>query len=151
VKGFDVTELKRLAKQHGLTVVSRPNEHYQIMGKLLVNYYPDAKKPSVYIAGTKKGIPCNSPEKAIKLALTMPEKNDYKRPKRNNPRRKKRLFEKSNRCHWCDKIMMYEEATQDHVIPIARGGLNNANNIVLSCRPCNSKRGHAMPELQLVK
>jgi len=42
-----------------------------------------------------------------------------------------------------------ETATLDHVIPISRGGLNNANNYVIACEPCNSERGNNMPEVKL--
>jgi 5-methylcytosine-specific restriction endonuclease McrA len=41
-----------------------------------------------------------------------------------------------------------DTSTMDHVIPLHRGGLDNANNRVLACEPCNSKRGHDMPELK---
>ena len=40
-------------------------------------------------------------------------------------------------CHWCGK-----HATQaDHLIARAEGGLDDADNLVASCGPCNAKRG----------
>ena len=44
----------------------------------------------------------------------------------------------NNQCSYC-----FEEAalTQDHVIPLSRGGLHAIENIVPACQPCNSKKG----------
>lgn len=41
------------------------------------------------------------------------------------------------RCAYCGS----QGATQDHVVPVSRGGAHTANNVVPSCRPCNSRKG----------
>ena len=33
------------------------------------------------------------------------------------------------------------ELSRDHVVPRSRGGPDNATNIVMACRPCNSSKG----------
>ena len=42
-------------------------------------------------------------------------------------------------CAYCGKEV--ERLTQDHVIPIKKGGGTTADNIVPACRPCNSRKG----------
>lgn len=32
----------------------------------------------------------------------------------------------------------------DHVVPLARGGKSNKKNCVVSCKACNSQKGHLM-------
>lgn len=51
------------------------------------------------------------------------------------------------RCAYCGKKPM--KLTQDHVIPLARGGNHTASNIVPACKPCNSRKNvHAAPDFQ---
>ena len=51
-----------------------------------------------------------------------------------------------NRCQWCngkfsDHNQRYNPS-HDHFIPRSRGGKNHIENIVLSCRDCNNKKGN---------
>ena len=41
------------------------------------------------------------------------------------------------RCYWCGKR---RKPTLDHVIPLSKGGLHVAENVVVSCLSCNSKK-----------
>lgn len=41
-------------------------------------------------------------------------------------------------CHWCKKAPATEA---DHLIEVARGGTNDRDNLVGSCKTCNSRRG----------
>jgi 5-methylcytosine-specific restriction endonuclease McrA len=44
-------------------------------------------------------------------------------------------------CAYCHKPFTSElPATQDHVIPVTKGGHHTAENIVPACRPCNSRK-----------
>ena len=43
------------------------------------------------------------------------------------------------RCYWCKRKMAVP--TQDHVIPLSKGGLHEASNVVAACKVCNSKKG----------
>jgi hypothetical protein len=144
--------LTKLASDRGLTVVDRGNGHLQIAGgPLLVNYYPLAKRHSAYVAGTTGRRVGVTPEQAVEMCFTAPElrglaRRDDRKGKYRNTRRK--MLRKSNKCHWCNIHLTLDTSTVDHVIPLHRGGLDNANNRVLACEPCNTKRGHAMPELK---
>lgn len=44
-----------------------------------------------------------------------------------------------NRCAYCRR--QFRRLTQDHVVPLTRGGRHDATNIVPSCRSCNSRKG----------
>ena len=41
-------------------------------------------------------------------------------------------------CAYCGK--KFKELTQDHVIPLSKGGNHTASNIVPACTPCNSRK-----------
>lgn len=47
-------------------------------------------------------------------------------------------------CWWCG-VGIKGGYHADHRIPLARGGTNGPENIVLSCPPCNLKKGKRMP------
>lgn len=49
------------------------------------------------------------------------------------------------RCHWCGGQFPPEELTMDHVIPLARGGKASRNNVVPSCKECNSRKKYLLP------
>jgi hypothetical protein len=44
-------------------------------------------------------------------------------------------------CRYCGDIVGPFEI--DHVVPVAMGGTNRRGNLVLACRPCNSRKGTA--------
>lgn len=51
---------------------------------------------------------------------------------------KRRLLSESDQCHYCRRsITDPDQATIDHVIPLARGGADAWHNVVLACRDCN--------------
>ncbi len=41
-------------------------------------------------------------------------------------------------CYWCERK---RTLTQDHVIPLSKGGKHIASNIVAACRSCNCRKG----------
>lgn len=43
-----------------------------------------------------------------------------------------------NKCYYCKRTM--QRLTMDHVIPISKGGLHTASNVVPACRACNSRK-----------
>ena len=143
-------KLEKLATEKGLTVVDRGNGHLQIVGgPLLVNYYPLSKKHSAYVAGTTSKKTGVTPENAVEMAFIPPPVAVTKDRRKGNYRSEKRkMIQICNKCHWCGIKLTLETATMEHVIPLYRGGLDNANNRVLACKPCNSRRGHEMPELR---
>lgn len=145
------TDLRDAAAARGATVTHKGGGHFQIRGRLLVNYYPFAKKRTAYVAQTTHGKHHVSPTEAVAMAFVPPPvAPDHKKDDRHgHPRRQRaKMLRKSNRCHWCDCKLTLGNSTVEHVIPLHRGGLDNANNRVLACKPCNQRRGHDMPELR---
>ncbi len=49
-------------------------------------------------------------------------------------------------CQYCGKRFDKHDLTFDHVIPAARGGPKNWENIVTACRRCNHKKSGKTPE-----
>lgn len=55
------------------------------------------------------------------------------------------------RCAYCDKRHTGKgELTQDHIVPLSKGGAHTAANIVPACGPCNSKK-HTGPPLKPIQ
>ena len=48
------------------------------------------------------------------------------------------------RCHWCGSSIA-DGFHMDHVMPLARGGLHTAANVVASCAECNLSKGARHP------
>jgi 5-methylcytosine-specific restriction endonuclease McrA len=48
----------------------------------------------------------------------------------------------SNRCQYCDRAA----ENIDHVVPKTQGGTHTWENVVASCRRCNTKKGGRTPE-----
>lgn len=44
----------------------------------------------------------------------------------------------NHRCVYCGKI--FKKLTQDHVIPLSKGGAHSAGNVVPACHRCNAKK-----------
>jgi len=53
------------------------------------------------------------------------------------------------RCQYCGRLQAElkprEQLTRDHLIPISRGGLNEWNNVVTACSPCNTRKANRLP------
>ncbi len=145
-------ELTAAATAAGVELVARDHGHFQIVGPLLVNYYPFSTKRTAYVAGTTKGIQNVSPAAAVAMSkrqpdVVPPELKD-KRSKNTRAMRKRMLHgRKTCKCHWCPTIIDLDTSTVEHIVPLARGGLDNPNNRTLACGPCNLKRGNSMLEL----
>lgn len=145
------TDLRDAAAARGATVHHTGYGHFQIRGRLLVNYYPWSKKRAAYVAGTTHGVNHINATEAVAMAFTPPPlaaaaKKDG-RSKNSRRKRQALIRAKGPHCHWCQTRITLDTSTIEHVVPLARGGLDNANNRVLACEPCNTERGQNMPEL----
>lgn len=144
-------DLGRLASERGLRVIDYGNGHFQLAGgPLLVNYYPTAKRRSAYVAGTTGRRTGVTPQQAVEMCFKPPAVEGVRyvdNRSRHSRIIRRAMLRKSRKCRWCGCELTLDTSTVDHVIPLFRGGLDNANNRVIACEPCNSKRGHAMPEL----
>jgi 5-methylcytosine-specific restriction endonuclease McrA len=49
-------------------------------------------------------------------------------------------------CQYCGHRFPPSQLTFDHVIPVARGGRKEWENIVTCCIPCNRRKGDLLPE-----
>ena len=144
-------DIYKLADLNDVQVKNCGNGHLQLLGKLLVNYYPESKRRTAYVDGTKTSKNNVEPDEAIRMTMTPPKitSNKDKRSKPNtNRKRKVLLFKRIKSCHWCSTPLTLKIATLEHVIPLARGGLDNMNNLTLACEKCNSERGCNMPEIE---
>lgn len=48
------------------------------------------------------------------------------------------------RCACCGKKLTTKTMTMDHIIPLSRGGKNEAENLVALCEDCNKKKGNML-------
>lgn len=146
--------LRRCCKAAGLVARECTPYHWQVTGgPNVVNFYPT--RETVHVNGTAgaqshRDFGIWTPEQLVELALGPPPMK-HEQPKRMpQPKAKRirlRLLRKNPRCHWCFAPLDVNTSTLDHRIPLARGGSNLLDNLVLACRPCNQRRGHDMPEL----
>lgn len=79
-------------------------------------------------------------------------KKAYSNWPRNYRYYKKMLVERDGLyCHYCDRLMTYNEAQVDHVVAKARGGSDSPTNLVLACARCNNLKGttcYSCPEFR---
>lgn len=144
-------EFQRLALAKGLTVRDCGNGHWQVRGALLVNYYPSTTRGRrIYIAGTRRGRSVET-LKEVFDACGVPPPLTYDQQKRSQNFQRKskiRAYRRSRFCNWCGTgPLLFNQCRADHKIPRSRGGLDNDNNIVISCIECDIRRKNEMPEL----
>ncbi|MFC1837240.1 HNH endonuclease [Thermodesulfobacteriota bacterium] len=48
-------------------------------------------------------------------------------------------------CHYCGKPCKPKNLTMDHIVPLARGGKSNKENLVACCKDCNTKKKTLLP------
>ena len=72
---------------------------------------------------------------------------------------KRRLMSAGAHCAYCDVLLTKAQgpgrkrptdASWDHVVPIACGGDNSPENLVLACVACNEAKGEASPTMFLI-
>lgn len=55
-------------------------------------------------------------------------------------------------CYHCGKNFLPQDLSMDHLVPLVRGGKTGKNNIVASCKKCNSEKSFkTLVELKLKK
>lgn len=70
------------------------------------------------------------------------ERNKAKELKKTPWWKKKRS---SGICHYCQNKFPVDDLTMDHIIPLIRGGKSVKENLVPSCKKCNSEKKHKLP------
>lgn len=49
-------------------------------------------------------------------------------------------------CHWCMSPLSESEVVIDHLMPLALGGTDDVDNLVVACQRCNSVKGAMHPD-----
>lgn len=52
----------------------------------------------------------------------------------------------ANICMYCGNTFSERDLTRDHVVPLSRHGADKWQNVVASCRTCNTRKGNRTPE-----
>jgi 5-methylcytosine-specific restriction endonuclease McrA len=129
-----------------LVWVQRSNYHFQVIGKYLVNYYPT--KNTYYIQGTERKGLYRDEKHLEQIANGQCEINIGYGEKRKGTSRpkKKKLWEKGVRnCFVCGQVIAtFNEATLEHKVPLSIGGSNRMDNLSLSHKECNHKKGNKL-------
>lgn len=55
------------------------------------------------------------------------------------------MLDRDKTCVYCGKDIDDKTGTVDHVIPVARGGSFELDNLVGSCKTCNEAKGDKLP------
>ncbi len=60
---------------------------------------------------------------------------------------RRNLFARDDhRCQYCGETVPYSQLSLDHVLPRSRGGATTWENVVTSCKPCNTAKGGRTPQ-----
>lgn len=60
--------------------------------------------------------------------------------------RRNLMLRDQHQCQYCGKRPNPRDLNLDHVLPRSRGGADSWENLVVSCRSCNLKKGRRTPE-----
>jgi 5-methylcytosine-specific restriction endonuclease McrA len=96
-------------------------------------------------------VAANEPHiRTVHLKIRIPEvivltHNDCM-PRRTVPFSRRNLYRRDHsRCQYCGKRRSTADLSIDHVLPRSRGGRTTWENCVLSCIPCNVRKGNRPP------
>jgi 5-methylcytosine-specific restriction endonuclease McrA len=148
----ELAMLRARCKERGVELVERANGHYTLRAEYTINYYPNSKRRSAYVAGTTRGHHHVTVNQAVAMALgnNMDTKAlPHGKRARNQRGRRRRAWNSGKRaCYWCGlPFDDFEQTTLEHRIPLSRGGLDNANNHELAHKVCNSAHGNSLPHV----
>ena len=137
---------ERRVRESGLTPRDCGKGHYRIEGgEFEVNWYPLSKKKTIYVNGLSRQ--CSTKYGDLKTAIRLANDEPVIKGRRRKGTRKKsyhgiklRLLKKDPLCYWCKCDLNEKTMTADHKIPLARGGSNATDNIVLACEDCNKEK-----------
>lgn len=132
-------------------------KYKETVTKYSKEYY---EKNKDHIAQRGKNYRAKNPEKVAKQRRLWLEKNRHKIHEYNHTRRARKagqtdpeaLLEanklvrkwrrqESHSCTYCGENLTSVTLVIDHVFPLAKGGTHSVDNIVVSCKSCNSSKG----------
>lgn len=74
-------------------------------------------------------------------------KNGKIKRKHYSPTTRKLIYSKyDGRCQLCGRKILLEEATLDHIKPLSMGGVDDVENIWITCLSCNRFKANILPE-----
>lgn len=80
--------------------------------------------------------------------------NSYSRKKQPKLSKHNLYIRDQGCCQYCGKHFKRQKLTMDHVYPKSKGGMLNWQNVVLSCKGCNSRKGSKLlqqVDMKLIK
>lgn len=60
------------------------------------------------------------------------------------------LFHQGGKCFYCDELLDINEASIDHIIPRAKGGKDELDNLVVCCKYANHAFGDCSPKQKML-
>jgi len=60
------------------------------------------------------------------------------------------LFTQGGKCFYCDELLDINEASIDHIIPRAKGGKDELDNLVVCCKYANHAFGDCSPKQKML-
>lgn len=111
-----MTKSKSVQKHSQLSTFKSP--HSELMYRSLVFARENAGQPLYFVAGSAGG-PWNAMN-----ALAASHKAH------------------GGPCFYCKQNIAKGQGTIDHVEPLSLGGRSSLQNLVVACKPCNTKKGH---------
>ncbi len=60
------------------------------------------------------------------------------------------LFQQGGKCFYCDELLDINEASIDHIIPRAKGGKDELDNLVVCCKYANHAFGDCSPKQKML-
>lgn len=84
----------------------------------------------------------------VNSIIAVKRSNQAKHIKRSVPPLTNReIFHRdANICMYCGNTFKESDLTRDHVVPLSRHGVDKWQNVVASCRTCNTRKGNRTPE-----
>lgn len=68
---------------------------------------------------------------------------------KQSPGRREMIFRRcKGECFYCGTLILEDEFSVDHVMPLSRGGSNLLQNLVAACVRCNNRKGDRLPSNQ---
>jgi 5-methylcytosine-specific restriction endonuclease McrA len=60
-------------------------------------------------------------------------------------------YAESKTCHYCGVKTTTKNRQLDHIIPVASGGTNEADTLVVACKRCNRQKGKMSHDEYIIK
>src|SRR5690606_30879863 len=83
---------------------------------------------------------------ATPAVIRLRYKSTFKRKRRISYSDHLIFFRDKNTCQYCGQVHPRNKMDIEHVIPKGQGGKTEITNVVVACKPCNSKKGCRTPE-----